>query len=52
VPRKKRSAKRKGITAETRAADDALRAELERFDAKKFDRALAKAINPRAAGSR
>jgi len=45
VPTKRRAAKkRKPISAKTRAADDALREELRRFDLKKFDRALAKAI--------
>ncbi len=45
MPKKRRAAKkRKPITAKTRAADDALREELRRFDLKKFDKALAKVI--------
>jgi len=47
VPTKRRAAKkRRPISAKTRAADDALRDELRRFDLKKFDKALGKAIKP------
>ena len=48
VPKKRRPAKAKGITAKTRAADDALRDELRRFDLKKFDKALERALRPSA----
>jgi hypothetical protein len=45
VPTKRRAAKkRKPISAKTRASDDALRAQLEHFDLKVLDKALAKAI--------
>ena len=45
MPTKRRAAKpRKPISAKTRTADDALRDELKRFDLRKFDKALAKAI--------
>ena len=45
MPTKRPKAKkRKPIAAKTRAADDALRDELRRFDIKTFDKALAKAI--------
>jgi hypothetical protein len=48
VPRKRPAKPKKPISAKTRAADDALRAELRKFDLKKFDKALAKAIKPSA----
>ena len=49
MPTKRRAAKkRKPITAKTRAADNALRDELRRFDLKKFDKALERAIRPSA----
>jgi len=43
VPPKQR---RKPVSAKTRAADDALREELRKFDLKKLDKVTAKAIRP------
>jgi len=40
----KPSKKRKPITAKQRASDEKLRDELRRFDLKKFDKALVRAI--------
>jgi len=47
VPKKARpKQRRKPVSTKTRAADDALREELRKFDLRKFDRVLDKAITP------
>jgi hypothetical protein len=42
----KTSKKKKPLSAKLRAGDEKLRDELRHFDLKKFDKALAKAIQP------
>ena len=46
MPPKRKRKKSKPISEKQRAADDALRAQLENFDLKKFDGLLGKAIAP------
>jgi hypothetical protein len=46
MPKKPRPAKKKAVSAKTRAADDRLRDELRHADLGKFEKALKRAIRP------